>query len=679
MGVWTCWLLPLVAIVLLQSELCVADLPVHCVHSQVKGTWSFHRGPGQGSKDTKCSQTSELYEHKSDRFGLGEPNFEAVDKIKVHLAEPNIAHYVDKSGVKHEGTWTMIYDEGFEVNIDKHKYFAFSYYKQGSTEHHKKSVCHMTFPGWYHNAQNPDGNSWGCYYATKETDLEDTEVEHLLQVDEGQSKRKYVPEHDLVTHINARKSTWTAKVYPEFTGKKMEELTRMGGGKTFHEAPYRAPTFLQEAESKGPDDEDDISGLPTIHDWRNVDGQSYVGPVVNQGSCGSCYAVAVTDMIQSRLRIKSKNRKIPHLSAQKVLSCNEYAQGCEGGFPFLVAKYAQDYGLSDYKVSPYKGQKDVQCPAKATSKARTTGYGYIGGYYGSCNYKKMMHELHKNGPIVVGFNTEAGLWHYSEGVYEELSGQSFLQQSAGKNAPSDWGGPWKGKRMHNHWEKTTHAVLVVGWGQSRDKGKYWIVKNSWGPTWGENGYFRIGRGVDSCAFESMAVHAEPDFGDNEYFEEQLKSLGDSAKIDETQYEPAALAKSAETEESESSIVATRKEKMGEDAQASRPADDGDDDMVVSPIPIQKGDNEIPAEPKRQAAPEARPATPAVHSATPAAHPKVHHMSLNDMERNEAQEARDNFYKPGDNFLPSRGQEMVGEADEDGAEEPPAPFQYGVGA
>merc|ERR1711959_647488 len=279
----------------------------------------------------KCSQTPEQYDHASDRYGLGEPNFEAADKIEVHLKEPNLVEYTDKDGKQHKGTWTMIYDEGFEVTVDNHKYFAFSYFKQGSTEHHKKSVCHMSYPGWYHNAQNPDGKSWGCYYASKDDNLEGTTTEHLIETNEGAGEKDYVPEHDLVNHINSKKASWTAKVYPEFSEKKMEHLHAMGGGRSYHESHYRAPTeeLLQE------DEEIDISAMPKVVDWRNHEGQDYVGAVTNQGNCGSCYAVAVTDMLQSRVRIKTKNRKKIALSAQKVLSCSEYSQGCKGGFPFL--------------------------------------------------------------------------------------------------------------------------------------------------------------------------------------------------------------------------------------------------------------------------------------------------------------------------------------------------------
>lgn len=62
----------------------------------------------------------------------------------------------------------------------------------------------------------------------------------------------------------------------------------------------------------------------------------------------------------------------------------------------------------------------------------------------------------------------------------------------------------------NPFQLTNHAVLAVGYGADKKTGeKYWIVKNSWGEGWGENGYFRIRRGTNECAFESVAEAAKP--------------------------------------------------------------------------------------------------------------------------------------------------------------------------
>eukprot|EP00656_Telonema_subtile_P014600 TRINITY_DN1750_c0_g1_i1.p1 TRINITY_DN1750_c0_g1~~TRINITY_DN1750_c0_g1_i1.p1 ORF type:complete len:603 (-),score=155.23 TRINITY_DN1750_c0_g1_i1:1-1809(-) len=527
----------LLAVFLLAVDVVDADLPVHCVHSQMLGEWSFHRGPGLQAKDNlQCSQMTEKYDRRLDRWGLGEPNFTPEDSIKVVLKEPNLVEHTDEKGESHQGTWTMIYDEGFEVTIRGHKYFAFAYFKDGprcddSTScDTRRSVCHVTFPGWFHNAKNADSKSWGCYYAAKT--IKGDEVDHTEADTTELMQMNYQPENELVSRINLdTKQTWTAKVYPEFLHKTMHDMHQMGGGKRYHPPSYLAGSYLQEGVGEDPD----ISDLPKNHDWRDHNGQSYVNDVMNQGSCGSCYAVAVTHMLESRIRVQTNNMHKPKLSIQEALSCSAYAQGCHGGFPYLVGKYAQDFGMVAESTLPYQGHKGVECKKDARDVVRAKGYGYVGGYYGACNHKKMLRELHDNGPIVVGFDTDAGLWHYSEGLYDA---SSLLQERVGQtDHPTGWGEA-HGTRMHNHWERTTHAVLVVGYGESERHGKYWIVQNSWGPEWGERGYFRIKRGTDHCAFESMAVKATPVLGDNFYFETRAKSLGED-EADEVKFEPPA--------------------------------------------------------------------------------------------------------------------------------------------
>ena len=102
----------------------------------------------------------------------------------------------------------------------------------------------------------------------------------------------------------------------------------------------------------------------------------------------------------------------------------------------------------------------------------------------------MMLALIKDGPIAVGFEVYQDFYAYKGGVYEHTSIVDRF----------------------NPLQLTNHAVLVVGYGVDGETGlKYWVVENSWGEDWGEKGFFRIRRGTDECAIESMAVEAFPIF------------------------------------------------------------------------------------------------------------------------------------------------------------------------
>ena len=95
-------------------------------------------------------------------------------------------------------------------------------------------------------------------------------------------------------------------------------------------------------------------------------------------------------------------------------------------------------------------------------------------------------ELVNDGPIAVSFEVLSDFMNYKGGIYRHTGLTDGF----------------------NPWEITNHVVLIVGYGSEAGV-PFWIVKNSWGEDWGEQGYFRIIRGVDEVSFESMAVAATP--------------------------------------------------------------------------------------------------------------------------------------------------------------------------
>ncbi|XP_045180244.1 dipeptidyl peptidase 1-like [Mercenaria mercenaria] len=430
---------------------CYADTPANCTYEDIRGTWIFSYTQIGGDNKINCSTETD---YKSS--------------IKLTLDFPDFA--VDQYG--NTGYWTLIYNQGFEVVIGGKKWFAFSYYKKdGSTV---ESMCHLTFPGWVHNT---DGRFWDCYTGEKQMT---TAIPKVNFDDNSPKPPIFRNSETYISAINANQTKWKATNYKMFEGMKVADVIRMAGGKRSAKAFPRCAPVKKEHRKM-------LNSLPAQFDWRDRNGVNYVSPVRNQGSCGSCYAFGSMALYESRLRIATNNTLQKVFSTQDIVSCSQYSQGCDGGFPYLIAgKYGQDFGIIEDECFKYTA-KDTPCRLTSCRRYFTRDYYYVGGFYGACNEPLMRAEIVKNGPIAISFQVYNDFVHYKSGIYHHVDvGYKF-----------------------NPWEITNHVVLIVGYGE--DQGTpYWIVKNSWGTEWGEDGYFRIRRGNDECSIESMAVGIEVD-------------------------------------------------------------------------------------------------------------------------------------------------------------------------
>merc|ERR1719397_1734443 len=157
-----------------------------------------------------------------------------------------------------------------------------------------------------------------------------------------------------VDTINSIQGSWTAGLYPSLQQRPLQEVLMMRGGRR---SVLRAPPPRPAPQLKaGWGRLQTSSFLPASWDWRNVSGQSFVSPVRNQGGCGSCYAFSSMGMLEARVRVLTNNTRQPVFSPQDVVSCSALAQGCEGGFPFLIAgRYGKDYGVVE-ELQPLPGQ-----------------------------------------------------------------------------------------------------------------------------------------------------------------------------------------------------------------------------------------------------------------------------------------------------------------------------------
>lgn len=429
------------------------DTPANCTYGEIQGEWIFLEGERESKSSIVCSNFSGPI----------------ANTLHINLRFPNVA--LDNYGNK--GFWTIVYNQGFEIVINYRKYFAFSYYEEDK-EGNFTSSCDRILPGWSHDVL---GNNWACYTGHKRESSNYTESGH-----KGAYRSRAIPFERLVHQINRVQRSWKATVYPDLLNLSMDALIKKAGGLKSQVArpPKTVPVPLNIKLI--------ALELPEQFDWRNVNGVNYVSPVRNQGECGSCYAFSSLAMLESRLRIMTNNTLKVSFSPQDIVSCSKYSQGCMGGFPFVTAgKYAQDFGAVSEECYPYKGH-DYSCNRKHCKRYYVANYKYIGGFYGGCNEELMKIDLIENGPLTVAFQVYPDFMLYKSGIYQHT--RILLR--------------------FNPFHLVSHGVLITGYGIDNNTGeKFWIVKNSWGTNWGENGYFRIRRGTNECSIESMAVSAIP--------------------------------------------------------------------------------------------------------------------------------------------------------------------------
>jgi cathepsin C len=357
--------------------------------------------------------------------------------------------------------------------------------------------------GWYHNEER---SQWGCFVGKKVTEAHPALASFVPAPPEKSlgydMPLDYGWHSNVAAKLNMLQTGWTAKVYNKFVNKSPRELNKMMGIRrttpisamvganakktSFLSVSTQTTTNSMKSKTYDRDLKKTEEALPDSLDWRDVEGKSYLEPVMDQGDCGSCYVVSTMRMLSSRNKIRLSEPDALPFSISFPLYCSEYNQGCDGGYAFLTSKWSEDVGLIPATCARYasSGSCSVSCSQDEMGpKLRASGHHYVGGYYGGATASAIMQELQK-GPVVVSLEPKSDLMYYQGGIYE--------------STPDE---------VHQEWERVDHAVLLVGYGEEAGR-KYWILQNSWGDEWGEKGYFRMARGINDSGVESIAVAAD---------------------------------------------------------------------------------------------------------------------------------------------------------------------------
>ncbi|KAK9884778.1 hypothetical protein WA026_009007 [Henosepilachna vigintioctopunctata] len=205
----------------------------------------------------------------------------------------------------------------------------------------------------------------------------------------------------------------------------------------------------------------------TAPDWVDWRKKGAVTPVKFQGECGSCWAFSTTGTVEGQLQIKTG--KLTSLSEQNLMDCSwsNGNTGCQGGEVFLALDYVRDHGIQSEEDYPYVGKNDHNCKSN-DSKIVTKISSYV--TVEKNDEEAAREALATKGPLSVAIIANRNLKLYKFGYYSD---------------PTCHG-------------KTNHGVLMVGYGKVAGKNHY-VLKNSWGTTWGEMGYIRFMRyTLDYC-------------------------------------------------------------------------------------------------------------------------------------------------------------------------------------
>jgi len=215
--------------------------------------------------------------------------------------------------------------------------------------------------------------------------------------------------------------------------------------------------------------------LPQTFDWRKNKG---VTPVKDQGQCGSCWAFSTTENIESVVMIRKNMSNLPALSPQQIVDCDGSDGGCNGGNPPTAYEYVIGAGGMETNAEyPYTAQ-DGTC-AFNKQKVVTT----VSNWKYACNYWEedtLRDVLVNYAPPSIC--VDAANWQdYQSGVM------------------SGWECAWV--------NTLDHCVQAVGYDLTGST-PFWIVRNSWGTSWGESGYIRLQYGDNACGLTNEASTAQ---------------------------------------------------------------------------------------------------------------------------------------------------------------------------
>ncbi|XP_037398061.1 procathepsin L-like [Pygocentrus nattereri] len=305
-------------------------------------------------------------------------------------------------------------------------------------------------------------HAWKLKFGKSYSSLDEESWRKMIWLD----NLKLVLEHNMLADQGIKSYRLGMNHFADMDYQEYQQMSKGCLGSFNWTDTHSATTFLKLVEG---------TALPSFVDWR-IEG--YVTEVKDQSHCRSCWAFSAAGALEGQMFKKTK--KLVELSAQQLVDCSRGYEnfGCQGGWPLNAFRYIKSSGgLETAYTYPYQA-KEGECKFNhQNSWASCSGYKMVKPTEDALQY-----AVATIGPISVIVDADHRSYqHYKSGVYDEPACRT--------NYPY-------------------HAVLVVGYGTD-DGQDYWLVKNSWGVGWGDEGYIKMSRNKNNqCGIATTAAYPE---------------------------------------------------------------------------------------------------------------------------------------------------------------------------
>jgi len=282
--------------------------------------------------------------------------------------------------------------------------------------------------------------------------------------DDELATRKAIYEENMkfIEVENAKGNSWTLGETPftDLTNEEFKKLYVSGykpANQMLGDLPYLGEH--QEVKSTG------------SVDWTT---KGAVTPVKNQGQCGSCWSFSTTGGLEGAWQINTGN--LVSMSEQQFVDCDKSSMGCNGGSMATAFSWAEKQNVATESSYPYKAV-DGSCKSSFTTaipQGGVTGYKSVGSLFFKATVASLESAIDL-GPVSVAIEADqSSFQHYTGGVLSSGCGTSL-----------------------------DHGVLAVGYNSAEG---YWLVKNSWGSSWGDNGYIKLAQAGNVCGILNQPVY-----------------------------------------------------------------------------------------------------------------------------------------------------------------------------